>query len=397
MSTESHSKPIIVGFVVVLSLMIIPMVVGLNQMTDDQARLKIITKENELKTNLAHSIRGIIRQRQTAVRNVLLYEDLFDKDAEIKRMDHLAYIGLDNINKLREINMSTAEADAFSKMRTATMIAYPLQQSLVDRSFAGENIDDLDTTLKATFNAQQTVMDELDRAIKLQKSSTADAVMLSHQQHENTIIMMIGFGGAATILGIIVAGYIVRLTQRQATAVVTILQDLRESRDGLEERVNERTLELQSAYELALSNNKAKSSFLANMSHELRTPLNAIIGYSELLEEEAQIVKSKNCANDLSKIKKAGKHLLRLISDVLDFSKIEAGKVEVHHEWSSIALFVDEVVSSISPQMPKNNNDIKVSIIAEGEINTDTLRLKQILVNLLGNAAKFTKDGEVTL
>lgn len=268
MSTESHSKPIIVGFVVVLSLMIIPMVVGLNQMTDDQARLKIITKENELKTNLAHSIRGIIRQRQTAVRNVLLYEDLFDKDAEIKRMDHLAYIGLDNINKLREINMSTAEADAFSKMRTATMIAYPLQQSLVDRSFAGENIDDLDTTLKATFNAQQTVMDELDRAIKLQKSSTADAVMLSHQQHENTIIMMIGFGGAATILGIIVAGYIVRLTQRQATAVVTTLQDLRESRDGLEERVNERTLELQSAYELALSNNKAMSSFLANMSHE---------------------------------------------------------------------------------------------------------------------------------
>ena len=141
-----------------------------------------------------------------------------------------------------------------------------------------------------------------------------------------------------------------------------------------------------------------KSAFLANMSHELRTPLNAIIGYSEILLEDAQDRSDKASINDLEKIQAAGKHLLGLINDILDLSKIEAGRMDIYVEQVFLNRLVDEVKTIITPMVKKNDNTLVIECPADiGALRTDVTKLKQSLINLLSNAAKFTKKGQVTL
>ena len=144
--------------------------------------------------------------------------------------------------------------------------------------------------------------------------------------------------------------------------------------------------------------NEAKSQFLANMSHELRTPLNAIIGYSEMLAEDAEDDGLDAFVPDLMKIRSAGKHLLGLINDVLDLSKVEAGKVEVHAERFEIRGVLDGVMATVEPLAQKNANALVVEADALPETMwSDLTKVRQILLNLLSNACKFTSDGTVTL
>lgn len=144
--------------------------------------------------------------------------------------------------------------------------------------------------------------------------------------------------------------------------------------------------------------NEAKSRFLASMSHELRTPLNAIIGYSEMLIDDAQGQKDSSHVEDLEKIMSSGQHLLSLINDILDLSKIEAGKMEIHVERFEIAPLVEDVKSTITPMMSKNHNQLTLRIeTTSTEIVTDKTKLRQNLLNLLSNAAKFTQSGEIEL
>ncbi|MFN8633850.1 MAG: GAF domain-containing protein [Chloroflexota bacterium] len=141
-----------------------------------------------------------------------------------------------------------------------------------------------------------------------------------------------------------------------------------------------------------------KSQFLANMSHELRTPLNAIIGYSEMLQEEAEDLQEETFLPDLQRINAAGKHLLGLINDILDLSKIEAGKMELALETVDVAGLVHDVSTTVGPLMEKNGNALVVDVASNvGEMVTDPTRLRQILFNLLGNAAKFTDHGQIEL
>lgn len=156
--------------------------------------------------------------------------------------------------------------------------------------------------------------------------------------------------------------------------------------------------ELQMAVESAQSASRAKSAFLANMSHELRTPLNAIIGYSEMLKEDADAQGLDVYAPDLKRIHTAGTHLLALINDVLDLSKIEAGKVSVEMRTFSVEALIDDAVNTVKPLLDQNRNRLALDSGPQlGHMDSDETKLRQILVNLLGNAAKFTEDGVVTL
>jgi hypothetical protein len=143
---------------------------------------------------------------------------------------------------------------------------------------------------------------------------------------------------------------------------------------------------------------RTKSAFLANMSHELRTPLNAIIGYSEMLQDELTDRKIKDLLPDLGKIHGAGKHLLRLINDILDISKIEAGKLDLFFETIDVATLVREVASTVEPLVARRECRLEVRCPSDvGSMWADLTRLRQVLLNLLSNAAKFTEGGAVTL
>ena len=144
--------------------------------------------------------------------------------------------------------------------------------------------------------------------------------------------------------------------------------------------------------------NKAKSQFLASMSHELRTPLNAIIGYSELMEEEAPEIGAVSMIPDLQKVQAAAKHQLGLINDILDLSKIEAGKMTLLNEEFDVAKLVREVEATVQPLIAKKANKFVIECPADlGTMKADQTKVRQVLFNLISNAAKFTERGTITL
>ncbi len=148
----------------------------------------------------------------------------------------------------------------------------------------------------------------------------------------------------------------------------------------------------------AEARNRAKSQFLANMSHELRTPLNAIIGYSEMLEEDAALGGHEAIVPDLKKIQGAGRHLLSLINGILDLSKIEAGRMDLYVEAYDVRALIDDVVATVAPLVANNGNTLTLDCAADlGTARADVTKLRQTLFNLIGNAAKFTERGTITV
>ena len=172
------------------------------------------------------------------------------------------------------------------------------------------------------------------------------------------------------------------------------LTDLIQSRAHLEEAKQD----AEQARSAAEDANRAKSAFLANMSHELRTPLSAVIGYSEMLEEEAEDAGQASTLADLGKIKSNAKHLLSLINDVLDLSKVEANKMDVVAETFDVADFLRDVAGTVDALVRRKSNTLVFDLGAGlGHASTDVTKLRQCLFNLIGNAAKFTEAGRITL
>src|SRR5262249_27515263 len=141
-----------------------------------------------------------------------------------------------------------------------------------------------------------------------------------------------------------------------------------------------------------------KSQFVSSMSHELRTPLNAIIGLTDMLVTNAARFGTEKAQEPLQRVNRAGTHLLGLINQVLDLSKIEAGKLELNPQTVQLTPLINEVIGTARQLAEQNKNRLVVDAQQNvGALNADPMRLKQILLNLLSNACKFTKEGEVKL
>ncbi len=182
--------------------------------------------------------------------------------------------------------------------------------------------------------------------------------------------------------------------------LVSCQHGIAEMRDRAERTaaLEQYTREIETAQRQAEAATRAKSEFLASMSHELRTPLNAIILYSELLQEEAGDPTPHDPVPDLQRINAAGNHLLALINGILDLSKIEAGKMTLSLERFDVEPMVQGLLDTVRPLAAKNDNTLTVDCAADlGSMRADLLKTRQVLLNLLSNAAKFTRAGTITL
>ena len=166
-----------------------------------------------------------------------------------------------------------------------------------------------------------------------------------------------------------------------------------------EQRLSESLVaELVTARDVAEAANRAKTTFLANMSHELRTPLTAILGFSELLDEFLAHQMYDRMQQGLTSIQSASRHLVAVINDLLDISRIETNRLVLAHETFELSVLIEDVLNTVRPLMSKNENTLTVDLPASlGALQADPTRLRQVLINLLGNAAKFTEKGYIHL
>ena len=181
----------------------------------------------------------------------------------------------------------------------------------------------------------------------------------------------------------------VRVAPLGAAGAIVLVRDVTDER---------RAAEFRRARDTAEAASIAKGAFLANVSHELRTPLNAIVGYAEMLSEDAARDGQASLLDDLGRIVTAGRHLMKIVNDVIDITRIEAGRLSVHLEALDVEAIVREVAVTLEPLIAANGNHLTTTVMPGlPPLRSDSTKLTQILINLVGNAAKFTHGGAVDL
>ncbi len=202
--------------------------------------------------------------------------------------------------------------------------------------------------------------------------------------------------GERSVFEVTFTGHFHEFTRAEAGHVLLVSDITR--RKISEENLLRLNEELTHTRDEALAASRAKSTFLANMSHELRTPLNAIIGFAEMLVEDAEHLGARHMVADLGKIRMSGTHLLELISTILDLSKVETGRMELEIFEFSLVGLIERVATMLTPMVAKNRNMLAHTVAPGVDLMIgDETKIKQILFNLLSNAAKFTRDGVVRL
>jgi two-component system, NtrC family, sensor kinase len=342
-----------------------------------------------------------------AIENVRLFEELQARTRELTQ----------SVKELRALGEVSQAVNSTLDLETvlSTIVAKAVQLSNTDAGVIYV-FDELDHTLRV--QATYGLSDELVAAIRGQPAGASDALRQAIQDRQpleiadirdeapspvREIAMRAGFRARLVVPLVgtnrVVGALVIRRKQpgKFPTSTVELLQTfaaqsvlaIQNARLFREIQDKSRQLELASEH---------KSQFLASMSHELRTPLNAVIGLTEMMVTNAARFGTENALEPLRRVNAAGTHLLSLINEILDLSKIEAGKLDLNLEPVNLSRLIDEVIGTAGQLAEKNKNRLVIEAEENlGRLNADSMRLKQILLNLLSNACKFTKEGEVAL
>ncbi len=353
------------GFGVVIVLMLLlssVMIFKLNQQID---QFENVVKVNNTKVSLVNIMRDSIRLRSLSLNKMALSDDIFLKNNEKLKFDIYANRFIRAFDKFSRFELNESELTLISLVKSKTDVGYPLSQKASAMILSDTGINTVKPIIIDALTAQENNLVVLDELIALQKSYADKSFNIAESNMNNILTLLLIVVSIAILFSVLVS---------QAVSRVVSLKNI----------------ELANAIE-------AKSMFLANMSHEIRTPLTAIIGFAK-----SQMI--PNLPKDHNEratkiILRNSEHLLTVINDILDFSKIEAKKLDIELTTFSLFKLLDDVyysLLSLIKDKPLQFN-INYNYPLPKKIRTDKTRLRQILMNLGGNAIKFTDEGYINL
>ncbi len=391
---QKHSLRLMrLGFIFSSVLIVCIIVVSLHYLQKIKNTSEQMVIEGSVKLQLSHQMASAVRQRGYLLLQFLLLEQQVDKEDVLILFDNQAGHYAKVRKELLSLPLSDTEKHIIADLDREIRISRPLHEEAIN-AFLWDETQTVQLILNRTLKARNSLLNKLSQLTELQEKNVKEAVaqIENQYQHAKNSMLLLGF------LVLLLAVGIFYLVYYNALIYNRKMSDTHTELKAIRYKLEQSNWELHHKRQLADDANKAKSEFLANMSHELRTPLNAIIGYSEIIQEDANLLTDKSIANDIDKIHHAGHHLLNVVNDLLNLSKIEAGRMELYLEHYPLSALLDDVVATIYPLIRQKGNKLLPHYEKNlGMIELDVIKMRQILLNLLSNANKFTENGEITL
>jgi len=354
------------GFGSIYILILVLSYFMLSHFSKFQENMTNVVENNNTKSELARIMRDSIRMRAISLRNMLVEDDIFERDQELLRFDTYAAQFSDAREKLLNLPKTDGERKIFEDLRKAIHLAQPLNKKasehLLSESYSYEKTK---LIVNQAFQGQEKVLALLDELVEFQKQSSAKALHSVSEEYQGTKKQL--------VVVVLAVGFMIFFILFTISRFIT-----------------QKNQELQVATE-------TKSMFLANMSHEIRTPLTAIIGFTKLLHGKRIPVDKQQ--STLETVVKNAEHLLNIINDILDISKIEANRLDLDLTEISLSDCINDVKNMVGGPIKKKGLKFVVNykFPLPTTITSDEVRLKQILVNLCSNATKFTEQGHIII
>ena len=367
------------GFTAVLGLTFCLGVLGLYQLHNFKAGMTNIVEQGNEKISLAIKMRDAIRLRALIVQRMLATDDYFRRDDLLQ--EYYEYSGMyrEAREKLFAMQITAEEQQFHETLTNLTKIAQPINREAAEMLLLDPLPDGYQSVLEKAVRIQRQLLKLLDQFVDLQKQYGKSQVAGAQQEFQSTILLMVAVIVLLLLVGSVIAKRVTHLVTNKNSELAA------------------KNKELEAAWFEAANATHAKSKFLASMSHEIRTPLTSIIGFAETLSEHNQ--DPEDLSHAAESIKRSGNHLYQIINDVLDISKIEAGQIELEMIEASPTIIVSEVTAMMEEKIKKKGLKFRSNFYfpLPKVIVTDPTRLRQILLNLLGNAVKFTHEGIICI
>jgi len=395
---------LLAAFLAIVTLLIMVGAVGLYVLSGVNARTEELIKLQR-KIEAYRQVQHDTTSQLYSVSSALLASDEATLSSTLRQLnqfgydvDRLQFVAKDEVELLGQFRQ---EYDRFVEIVTQVVDLIRAQRAAEARQMQAAQAAPLADRLERLTN----------QLVNKAEADMVAGIEASKQAYENSQYIVIAFALGSIALALAL-GYTIswsmigpvkeiearlnRIAAGDFTQRVHVVN--RDELGALAANVNHMCEELGRLYQQLQSFSENKSQFISNVSHELRTPLNAIIGLTEMMVANAARFGTEKAQEPLKRVKNAGTHLLGLINQVLDLSKIEAGKLELNPATVSLAPLIDEVIGTARQLAEQNKNRLVVEAPEDlGALSADPMRLRQILLNLLSNACKFTKQGEVSL